>query len=174
MMSNRTVAAQTVPLSKPPKPPKPMSPTARRTLATNQLKMSLGSDEKAAITAALEVVNEWLPSDPTLRQRLVQRYGELVALAAPRPRPAPTPRPKPDVGAGPARRTTLEKLDPYQLFEDVGRERLRAALANTTQKRLRTAVDAVQARNPGTKPASRTVNQDMIDYIVQQLAGSSY
>lgn len=152
--------------------PKPMSATARKSLATKQLVSALGSDERAAVTAALEAVNERLAWDVALRQSLSQKYEELTALSAPRPKPTRVPAPQVD-GSGPARHTTLEKLDPYQLFEDVGRDKFRASLVNTTQQRLQTAVKAVKARHPGTKPLGRR-NYDLVDYIVEYVAGPGY
>ncbi len=160
--------------SRQPREPKPMSATARKTLATKQLVNALGSDEKAAITAALEVVNERLGWDAQLRQSIQQKYEELAALNVPKPKVVRTaPMPQVD-GSAPARRATLEKLNPYDLLEDVGPRGLRAALDGNTQRRLRSAVDIVQARKPGTKPASRSRNDAMIDYIVEQLAGPGH
>jgi hypothetical protein len=51
---------------------------------------------------------------------------------------------------------------------------MRANLQSTTQRRLRSAVDTVQERNPGTKPSSRSSNAAMIDYILEMLAGPGY
>jgi len=115
------------------KPPKPMSATARKTLATKQLVSTLGSDEKAVVTAALEILNERLSWDTGLLLNLRQRYDELAALNIPKPKIVRDEMFRVD-GSGPSRRATLEKLDPYQLLEDVGRDRLRAALAGNTQK----------------------------------------
>jgi hypothetical protein len=151
-----------------------MSPTARRTLATKQLVTLLGTNAKLAETAALEVINELMTGDEALGQSLMHRYNELVALAAPKPKPVAVPKVKVSAGSGPARRTTVEKLDPYQLVEDVGRDHLRASLAGTTQRRLRSAVDAVITQNPGAKPTNRTQNEAMIDFIVEYVAGPGY
>lgn len=41
-------------------------------------------------------------------------------------------------------------------------------------KRLREAVDIVQSHEPNTKPASRSRKADMIDYIVEHVAGPGY
>jgi hypothetical protein len=39
---------------------------------------------------------------------------------------------------------------------------------------LAEAVDAVQEREPDARPASRTRNADMIDFIVEHVAGPGY
>jgi hypothetical protein len=65
-------------------------------------------------------------------------------------------------------------LNAYFLLEEYGRDQLRAVLDRMTQRRLREAVDSVQEREPGTRPASRTRNADMIDYIVEHVAGAGY
>src|SRR5260221_6747057 len=77
----RTRTAQAVRQPRPPKPTKPLSATARKTLVTKQLVQALGPDEKAAVTAALEVVSERLALDSDLQQRLREQYGEIAALA---------------------------------------------------------------------------------------------
>jgi len=154
--------------------PKPKSATARNSLATQQLVSTLGTDKKAAVTAALETVNERLAWDRAFEQSLRQRYDELAALATSKPKAAPRSASKPALASGPAQRATLEKLDPYQLLEGFGRDHLRAALADTTQRRLRSAVDVVQARHPTTKLPNRNRNEDMIDYIVTHVAGPGY
>jgi hypothetical protein len=59
-------------------------------------------------------------------------------------------------------------------LEEYGADQLRAVLQRSTQRSLREAVDAVQEREPGTRPASRTRNADMIDYIVEHVAGPGY
>lgn len=153
--------------------PKPMSATQRKTLATKQLVSTVGPNQNAAVTAALEVVNERLVWDTALQQRISEKYGELTAPRSTVRSSRPSgPAPKPVTsGDRPAGIRTVEKLDPYRVLADFGRDRLRAVLERDTQQRLRTAVDAVQERNPGTKPATRTKKDDMVDYIVEHVAG---
>ncbi len=159
-----------------PKAPKPLSAAQRYKQATQSIINALSAtDEKAAVTAVLEFVNERLVWDSTLRQSLRQRYDELATLIisiskapmGPAPKPLPTARKT-------YRNTDINRFDPYLTLEDFGHDQLRAALNRETQRSLRSAVEVVQARNPGTAPHSRTRNQDMIDYIVEHVAGPGY
>jgi hypothetical protein len=153
---------------------KPLSATQRKAAATQQLVSALGGNQSVAITAALEIVNERMAHDAAFQQSVRSRYEELAILAAPRPKPVRESAPKPVAISTKPRAATLEELNPYHMLEDYGRDQLRAKLQGTTQRRLRSAVDIVQAHNPGTKPTSRTINAAMIDYIVEQLAGPGY
>jgi hypothetical protein len=134
------------------------------------------TNQTAALTAALEVVNEQLAWDMGLRQSLQRRFQELASLTTPLPRQKVDlgPKPTPISGRGVTRFSGFVKLNPYNLLEEYGADQLRAALMRSTQRDLREAVDAVQEREPGTRPASRTRNADMIDYIVEHVAGSGY
>src|SRR5262249_43356534 len=77
----------------------PMSATKRKTLATKQLLDALaGSDQTAAITAALEAVNEQLIWDSAFKRSLHQRYEELTTLSAASRRASLGPAPKPISG----------------------------------------------------------------------------
>lgn len=160
--------------------PKPLSASERKTLATRQLVDAVGPNQNAAVTAALEAVTEWLAWDTALRQRISEKYGELTtprstARSASRGTRPSGPAPKPvRSGGSPAGGRTLEKLDPYRVLEDFGRDQLRTVLERDTQRRLRTAVDIVQERNPGTKPAGRVHIDDMVDYIVKQILGPGH
>lgn len=161
--------------------PKPLPVSKRKTLATQQLLNSLAREDlaqvqDAAITAALEVVNEWLTWDTELRERLKQRYDELVSIS-PAKKKAPVdlgPVPVPIAGRGIEHFNPYGKFDPYQLIEEYGQQQLRAVLVRATQQLLREAVDIVQQHEPGTKPASRSSNTEMIDYIVQTVAGPGF
>jgi hypothetical protein len=151
-----------------------MSPTARKTLATKQLVSTLGPDEKAVVTAALEVVSEHLAWDVGLLRSLREKYEELAAAA--------TRTQKPHLGARPVIRNPsalaghnpLARTDPYELDAAYEHDQLRSVLASLTQRSLREAVDIVQSREPNTKPASRSLKADMIDYIVEHVAGPGY
>jgi hypothetical protein len=151
-----------------------MSATRRKSLATQRLVTALGTNQNAAITAALEVINERLAWDSALQNSLRDKYAEITALSERPPAPPRERAPRSVSGNGPARASTLEQLNPYDMLEDAGRDQLRAKLQGTTQRRLRSAVDVVQQRNPGTRPSSRSSNAAMIDYIVEMLAGSGY
>lgn len=151
-----------------------MTVTQRNTLVTNQLQTALGAEKAAAVTAALEVANEWLASDSAFRQCLRQRYDELAALIPVKAVKELGPVPIPIKGGGIDSYGPYAKYDPYRLVEDYGRDQLRAVLVRATQKRLREGTDIVQARNPGTKPTSRSSNDAMIEYIMQHVAGSGY
>ncbi len=172
----RTRTAQAVRQPRPPKPTKPLSATARKTLVTKQLVQALGPDEKAAVTAALEVVSERLAWDSDLQQSLREKYGEIAALATATGTRTKDlgPLPVPIRSVGLDRYTPYGKFDPYQLVYEYGAHQLRAVLVRGTQKDLREATDIVQTREPGTKPASRTKSADMIDYIMRHVAGTGY
>jgi hypothetical protein len=128
------------------------------------------------MTAALEVANEWLAWDTAFQERLRQKYDELSSLS-PTKKKAPVdlgPAPVPIAGRGLKNYSPYGKFDPYQLIDEYGRQQLRAVLIRATQQHLREAVDIVQAHEPGTKPASRSNNTAMIDYIVATVAGPDY
>jgi hypothetical protein len=157
--------------------PRPLSAAKRKALATQQLLSTLaGDNESAAMTAALEVANEWLVWDTAFQERLGQKYDELNRLA-PSKKKAPVdlgPAPVPIAGRGLKNYSPYGKFDPYQLIDEYGRQQLRSVLVRATQQHLREAVDIVQAHEPGTKPASRSSNTAMIDYIVAAVAGPDY
>lgn len=157
--------------------PRPLSAAKRKALAIQQLLSGLaGDDEAAAVTAALEVANEWLAWDTAFQERLRQKYGELSSLS-PSKKKAPVdlgPAPVPIAGRGLKNYSPYGKFDPYQLIDEYGQQQLRAVLVRATQQHLREAVEIVQAHEPGTKPASRSSNTAMIDYIVAAVAGPGY
>ena len=159
---------------------RPMSATERKKVATGQLLKALAAadtDKERAITAALEAVSERLDWDATLRQRISEKYGELTELSAARSnrsRASSGPAPKPISTSGPARGRTFERLDPYRVLEDFGRDKLREMLARDTQGRLRTAVAIVQERHPRSKLPNRSRIEDMVNYIVEYVAGQGY
>jgi hypothetical protein len=154
-----------------PRLPKPPSAAQRQTKATTQLLNALGGSDKAAATAiALEAINERLEWDSVLQQDLRQKYEALAALNPPKSKQAIGPEPvvrNPSalVGYNPAAR-----LNPYVLDAAYEHDQLRRVLAPLSQQALREAVEAVQARNPESKPTSRTAKQKMIDYIMEHVA----
>lgn len=152
--------------------PKPISVAQRKSLATQQLLTSVdGVNQAVAFTAALEVINEWLASDRSMQARLREKYTELAALAKGPQKadlgPVPTPL------EGRTLSTPYGHLDPYQLLESYGPGQLRAALVRAPQRLLREGVNIVQAREPATKPIGRR-NADLIDFIVEHVAGPGY
>jgi hypothetical protein len=156
---------------------KPMSAAQRKKLATQQLLNTLtGENESTATTAALEVINELLASDRSVQQRLQEKYDELTALTngRPQPRAGQTAVPKPIAGVDLDRYSPYGKLDPYQLLAGFGRDQLRAVLKGATPPLLREAVDVVQAREPNAGKVNRAKKADMIDYIVEHVAGPGY
>lgn len=162
-----------------PRVQRPMSATQRKTLATQGILNAISAtDEKVALTAALEIVNERLVWDRELRQRLSEKYEELQALASTKAGTnrdrTPVPRVTPISGPDLDHYSPYGKLNPYKLLEGYGREQLRAVLKGATPTLLREAVDVVQERNPGTKPVSRSRKADMIDYITEHVAGPGY
>lgn len=160
---------------KPPKPPKPMSATQRSNLATQGIITAIGAaDKKTALTAALEAVYERLVSDADLHETVRQKYHELAALSSSKAKKDLGPAPVPIKGRGIEGYSPYAKYDPYQLVEDYGRDQLRAVLVRATPKRLREAVDIVQGHEPGTKPASRSRNADMVDYVMEHVAGPGF
>ena len=154
---------------------KPMSAAKRKTMATQQLLSCLaGDDQAAAITAALEVVNEWLSWDSALRERFRQKYDELRTLTPAKKKVEAGPTPIPIAGRDLDNYTPYGRLDPYQLLDEYGHDQLRAVLQHATQRHLREAVDIVQTHEPDSKPSSRSRNDVMIDFIVEKVAGPGY
>jgi hypothetical protein len=154
-----------------------MSATQRHKLATQGIVQAIGAvDEKAAITAALEAVHERLNSEPGYRDTFRQKYQEIAALAP------GTRKTKEDLGPAPLpirthgldRYTPYGKFDPYKLVYEYGEHQLRAVLVRGTLDDLREATDIVQAREQGTKPVSRRNKPDMVNYIVEKVAGPGY
>lgn len=160
---------------KPPKTAKPMSATQRHKLATQGIVKAIGAtDEKAAVTAALEAIHERLNAEPDYRDAFRQKYQEIAALAS-APRPSDLgPAPVPIRTHGLDRYTPYGKFDPYRLVYEYGEHQLRAVLVRGSLNDLREATNSVQAREPGTKPASRTKKTDMVNYIVEKVAGTGY
>lgn len=155
-----------------------MSATQRNKLATQGIVTLLGvSDEKIAVTAALEAVHERLAWDSDLQERILEKYQEIAALGG-------EARQKKQADLGPApvpiRSVPLEqytpygKFDPYQLNWEYGESQLRAVLVRGTQRDLREATAIVKERNPGTKPTNASSKDAMIDYIVEYVAGPGY
>lgn len=62
-----------------------------------------------------------------------------------------------------------EALDPYFLLDLYGDHQLAQALNRYTLVKLKEASAAVEARNPGTKPANRGQKAAIIAYIVEKL-----
>jgi hypothetical protein len=153
-----------------------MSGAQRNKLATQGIIAAFGAtDEKAVVTAALEAVHERLASDPDLKERVRQKYHEIAALSAETGQNADLgPVPVPIRSGTPEQYTPYGRFDPYKLAWQYGTSQLRAVLLRGTQKDLREATDIVQARNPGTKPASRTKKEDMIAYIMEYVSPLGY
>jgi hypothetical protein len=171
----RVSTAQAVWQPKPSRPPKPMTGPQRKNVATQGIvSMLAATDEKSALTAALEAVNERLAWDAEFLQRLRQKYEEIAALEVSKPTAERGPTPTPRVGQGTRRATGYGKIDPYQLLDEFGADQLRAALGSATRQTLLDAVAIVQAHEPNSKPASKKTNQDMTDFIVEHVAGSGY
>ena len=164
---------------RPPRPPKPMSATQRNKLAVLGIVTTLGvSDEKVATIAALEAVLERLAYDSDLRERICEKYKEIAALGTgvrqTRQKADPGPVPIPIRAGTPEQYSPYGKFDPYQLNWEYGEKQLRAVLVRGTQRDLREATNIVMARNPGTKPTSRSDKDAMVDYIVECVAGHGY
>lgn len=157
------------------KAPRPLTLGQRKTLATEQLMSSLSSTNKdVALTAALEVINEWLIGDSEVQQRLQERHTELESLAKPKTKPVPLPKPIPISGPDLDHFNPYATPDPYTLLDWYGRDQLRAVMLGATLPLLREFVDTVQSREPGTKPVSKSKKKDMVDYIVGHVAGPEY
>ncbi len=154
---------------------RPMTVAKRKTLATEQLKRALAAEDKdAAITAALEIMVEELTLNAELDERLRERYAELEALNASKPKPAKAPTPVPIAGPDLDHFNPYAKPDPYKLLEWYGHNQFRAGVAGATLQVLGELVDAVQSREPGTRPASRRGKKSMVDFVVEHVAGPDY
>jgi hypothetical protein len=132
------------------------------------------TDQTAAVTAALEAINEQWSWDAGLRQSVHNRYTELLALSPGKAKPDLGPIPQPIKGPALDRFNPYGKFDPYFLVDAYGRDQLRAVLVRGTQRDLRDAVAFVKERHPGTKPTSASRKDDMIDYIMEYVAGPGY
>lgn len=162
-----------------PKVQRPMTPTQRHKTAEQQVAHALGaSDTKLAVTAALEALGEQLGWDTNLRARASEKYQELQALANAKANGAakrtPASKPTPIKGPDLDHYSPYGRLNPYQLLEGYGRDQLRAVLETAPADRLREAVSVVQEREPGTAPAGTRRKIDMVDFIVEHVAGSGY
>jgi hypothetical protein len=154
---------------------RPLSASKRKSLATEQLLTAVSATDKdAALTAALEIINEWLSWDREMGRRLHEHYIELEALNSNKKKPPSGPAPIPVSGPDLDHFNPYAKPDPYKLLDWYGQDAFRAAIDGTSTQTLRDLVEAVQAREPGTKPASRSRKQDMIDYIVEHVAGPGF
>lgn len=135
---------------------------------------ALGPNKDAALTALVETVNERLARDEAFQESLRQRYQELEALGAPRQKAAPAARPVPINPPSLDEYTPYGKFDPYKALHEYGQGQLRAVLELSTLRDLKEAIDIVQAREPGTKPASRIKKADMVDYLMEHLVGPDH
>ena len=163
-----------------PKPPKPPTVAQRTKTATQGIVSSLGipdapAHEKAAVMAALEAISERLASDSDLRESVRQKYQEIAVMEAQKPQKADLgPTPIPIRSGTPEQFTPYGTFDPYRLVWQYGEHQLRAVLLRGTQRDLREAVSAVQARKPGTAPRNKASKDAMIDYIMEYVAGPGY
>lgn len=158
---------------------RPLTVAKRKTLATEQIQHALtAADKDAALTAALEILVEWLAIDAEVSQRLRERYVELEKLKANKPEPSSkrtkAPAPVPIAGPDLDHFNPYAKPDPYKLLEWYGHDQFRAVVTGATPPVLAELVEAVQAREPGTKPASRRGKKSMVDYVVEHVAGPGY
>lgn len=155
---------------------KPMTASQRNKLATQGITTTLDvTDEKVAVIAVLETVHERLGWDEDLRERIREKYQEIAALTgSARKKEDLGPVPIPIRTGTPEQYAPYAKFDPYKLNYQYGPDQLRAVLVRGTQRDLREATDIVQARNPGTKPASRSRNTAMIEYILDHVAGPNH
>lgn len=157
---------------------KPLTPAKRKSLATKQLFGALNVTDKVnegvAVTAALEVINEWLAWDTEMRRRLRENFEDLVLLTTKPPKPDLGPEPVPIAGPDLDHYNPYAKPDPYKLLEWYGPGQLRAVLVRMTPKSLRALADVVQAHNANTAPASRAAKPSLVDYIVEHVAGPGY
>lgn len=158
------------------KPARPLTPTQRKSLAIGQLLSAVsGEDKEAALIAAVELMAEWL-SDHEMGERFRERYAEVESLINAKKKPKSEPRPKlvPISGPDLDHFNPYAKPDPYKLLEWYGRDQFRALITDSTPQSLRDLVDAVQLREPGAKPASRSKKRDMVDFVVAHVAGPDY
>jgi hypothetical protein len=166
-MPNRSGAAKAV--------ARPLTVSKRKAIATAQLVDALAAaDKDTALTAALEILTERLAADTTLSGQLHARYHELEAVRDATRKQPPAPAPVPISGPDLDHFNPYARPDPYKLLDWYGRDQFRAVIVGATVQSLRELVDAVQAREPGARPASRSKKQDMIDYLVEHVAGHGY
>ena len=156
-------------------PARPRSVRGRKVRASERIIAALAADDReTALTAALETVADELERDPAMRRRLRARYGELEALRHKAKKPAPAPAPVPISGPDLDHFNPYAKPDPYKLLAWYGHDQFRALISRATPEALRDLVDAVRAREPDATPARRSRKRDMIDYIVEHVAGPGY
>lgn len=110
-----------------------------------------------------------LASDAALRQRMGEKYQELLALAPSKQVADLGPVPVP-IAADWRDYSPSAKFDPYRRAAEYGQYQLRAVLVRTTQTKLREGAKIVMERNPGTKPTSLSSISAMIDYIMEHVA----
>ena len=135
---------------------------------------ALGPNKDAALIALVEMVNEQLAGDEAFQQSLRQRYQELEALGAAKQKAARAISPVPINPPSLDEYTPYGKFNPYTTLREYGPAQLRAVLELSTLRDLKEAVDMVQAREPGTKPASRSKKADMVDYLMEHVVGPGH
>lgn len=147
----------------------------RKKLANEQLLHAIdATDKDAASTAAIEIINEWLPSDVEMGRRLRERYTELEDLKGKKLGAETTPEPVPITGPDLDHHNPYAKPDPYKLLEWYGHSQFRAVVTRESLRTLGVLVDAVLAREPGATPPSRKPKKPMIDFVVEHVAGPGY
>lgn len=141
---------------------------------TQWLVSTLGPDQTAAVTAALEMAEELAAQNAAFAERLHDKYSELAALARHRARAPRGAAPDPLSGHDPHHSGAYNKFDPYRLREDYGSHQLRSVLERATVRSLREAVAIVESRLPDAAPASKASKADMIGFIMAHVAGPGY
>ncbi len=148
--------------------------------ATGRLRQTLGLDDlKLLSTALAEVAADEIANNPQFANRVRAAYRDLLVMQKTRPLGGDKVRSAevdlvPLPGTDGVRIDPYAPLDPYLLTSLYGSNQLRAALSVYTLTKLKQALDAVQQRNPDTKPTSRAKKDAIIDYIVEHVAGPGY
>jgi hypothetical protein len=144
------------------------------------LRLAVGLEDLKVLSAAVaEVAARFAEEDPHFKRAVQDAYQDLLAAQKTRPlrqplRPSTRPQLTPvgsaegfDMGPG-------APLNPKALLALYGAGQLRTALEGYSLAALKGAATEIEASHPDTKPKNRGRKDDVIDYIVAQVAGDGY
>lgn len=155
----------------------PQTVQERSVDATRHLRETLGLDDlKLLATALAEVAVAESAQRPEFANRIKSVYAELQALKATPRRSSKAAKPStklvPIVAIDDVRIDPHAPLDPYFLKRLYGDSQLVAALDGYSLAKLKEAAAIVEQKHVGTKPKSKARKADIINYIVEHVAGA--
>ena len=158
---------------------KPPTVAQRATAATVQLRETFGfSNLKVMSTAIAEAAAEEAQQNSAFAERIRRIYQELSSNSQGKTAGTRPPRSAQKKSSlTPIARVEgfqpdpFAPIDPYFYLKIYGPEQFPLALDEQTLVTLKVIAEKLMADNPGTKPKTKSKKVDVIDYIVEIVAG---